>query len=172
MLPALRMTLFFSMRPQIASKNKSFIRCHASVPFIMPTTGPVANQFISILSVSPCRDDHAAVRSALCGAPVMVATADSCQSALRRVSQGGISIVICEGELPDGTWRDFLACEGADGERALLIVTSRLADVRLWAEVLNLGGFDVIAKPFVSAELRRVLITACMRTRKGALVAA
>jgi DNA-binding response OmpR family regulator len=38
-----------------------------------------------------------------------------------------------------------------------LIVTSRLADERLWVEALNLGAFDVLAKPFDSTEAMRVV---------------
>ena len=38
-----------------------------------------------------------------------------------------------------------------------LIVTSRLADERLWAEALNLGAYDVLAKPFDSTEAMRVV---------------
>ena len=41
-----------------------------------------------------------------------------------------------------------------------LVVTSRLADDRLWAEVLNLGGWDVLSTPFEAAELIRVLFAA------------
>jgi len=48
----------------------------------------------------------------------------------------------------------------------LLIVASRLADERLWAEVLNLGGYDVLLKPFEPAELRRVIGNACIRISK------
>ena len=39
----------------------------------------------------------------------------------------------------------------------LLVVTSRLADEHLWVEVLNLGGHDVLAKPFQAAEVQWVL---------------
>ena len=41
-----------------------------------------------------------------------------------------------------------------------LIVTSRLADASLWAEVLNLGGYDLLAKPFNRQEVRHVLTSA------------
>jgi len=48
----------------------------------------------------------------------------------------------------------------------LLIVTSRLADERLWAEVLNLGAHDVLAKPFNAEEVVRVLdLTRMHRTK-------
>ena len=41
-----------------------------------------------------------------------------------------------------------------------LIVSSRLADHRLWAEVLNLGGFDVLMTPFETEEVLRVTSSA------------
>ena len=39
----------------------------------------------------------------------------------------------------------------------LFIVTSRLADERLWAEALNLGAWDVLAKPFEADEVIRIV---------------
>jgi DNA-binding response OmpR family regulator len=65
--------------------------------------------------------------------------------------------VIAERDLPLGDWKDLLAAIRLLPDPPLLIVTSRLADEYLWAEVLNLGGHDVIAKPFLLAELRWVL---------------
>jgi DNA-binding response OmpR family regulator len=38
-----------------------------------------------------------------------------------------------------------------------LVVTSRIADDSLWAEALNLGAYDVLAKPFDGAEVVRVV---------------
>jgi DNA-binding response OmpR family regulator len=76
---------------------------------------------------------------------------------LKVLEGGGISIVVCEDNLPDGTWRDVLDSVLSLAGRPILIVTSNFADERLWAEVLNLGGFDVVNKPFQRKELRRVL---------------
>ena len=51
--------------------------------------------------------------------------------------------------------------EGVAGAFALLprpplqIVTSRLANDRLWAEALNLGAYDVLPRPFDPAEVLR-----------------
>ena len=39
----------------------------------------------------------------------------------------------------------------------LLLVTSKTADENLWAEVLNLGGYDVLMKPFELGEVTRVI---------------
>ncbi len=71
-----------------------------------------------------------------------------------------ISVVVCEERLPGGGWQDILPC--LSGEK--LIVTSRAASERLWAEVLNLGGFDVLAKPWDRFEVLRSLQLASERS--------
>jgi DNA-binding response OmpR family regulator len=57
----------------------------------------------------------------------------------------------------------MLAHAGGMNDPPLLIVTSRLADDRLWTEALNLGAYDVIAKPFDRKEVDRVLNLAWAR---------
>ena len=49
----------------------------------------------------------------------------------------------------------------------LLIVTSRLADERLWAEAPNLGAWDVLAKPFDAEEVIRVVSIAGQHWHDG-----
>jgi hypothetical protein len=44
----------------------------------------------------------------------------------------------------------------------LLVVTSRIADDRLWSEVLNLGGYNVLAKPLNMKEVFHVVGLAWM----------
>jgi DNA-binding NtrC family response regulator len=64
-------------------------------------------------------------------------------------------VVISDCRLPDGGWQDVL-CELQRRElEAPLIVASRLADEGLWGEVLNLGGYDVLATPFQAQEVVR-----------------
>ncbi len=65
--------------------------------------------------------------------------------------------VLCEANLPDGDWRDVLDELWLCTTPPALIVTSRLADVTLWAEVLDAGGFDVLPSPLNAEELRRAL---------------
>jgi len=66
--------------------------------------------------------------------------------------------VISENRFPDGhCWKDILVELQALITSPQLIVTDRLADEALWAEVLNLGGYDVLMKPFDSKEVVRTL---------------
>jgi len=69
-------------------------------------------------------------------------------------------VVVCERDLPPGSWKDVLEQVTILPDPPSLIVTSQLADERLWAEVLNLGAFDVLAKPFDNAEAMRVIAAA------------
>ncbi len=64
-----------------------------------------------------------------------------------------VSAVICEDILPDGAWKDILAALDRVHSPPALIVTSTAVEPRLWAEVLNLGGSDVLAQPFSSEEV-------------------
>jgi len=68
-----------------------------------------------------------------------------------------VPIVVTERDLPLGSWKDLLAAIQRLPQTPLLIVTARVADEYLWAEVLNLGGHDVLSQPFQVTELLWVL---------------
>jgi DNA-binding response OmpR family regulator len=76
-------------------------------------------------------------------------------------------VVICGCALPDGDWRGMLDEVAAMPKPPSLIVSSRLADERLWAEVLNLGGYDVLLTPFDENEVFWVAYFAWRSSRKG-----
>lgn len=78
----------------------------------------------------------------------------------------GVAVVICDHDLGQGRWKRLLL-DVRDLSRApLVIVASRLADDRLWAEALNLGAYDVLSKPFDSAEALRVIGHAMLRWQR------
>lgn len=135
----------------------------ASVPF----REPVAER-IAVLSVSPSEEDHFYLQSifsdplrTLFPDIAFTITAKSTISAAKSaLKQGRISIVVCEYDLSPGSWRELL--EFLEGMPAAppLIVTSRVADERMWAEVLNLGGYDVLARPLSGEEVIRTIASA------------
>ncbi len=75
--------------------------------------------------------------------------------ALLRLTELDISVVVCERGSAPGTWLDLLEPLRERPNPPLLIVISRLADDRLWAEALNLGAWDVVGKPFSASEIAR-----------------
>jgi DNA-binding NtrC family response regulator len=76
-------------------------------------------------------------------------------SALAFLQAQKTPVALCEDELLPGTWRDLLRQITCLPYAPTLIVSSRLADDRLWAEALNLGVWDVLARPFDRNEVFR-----------------
>jgi DNA-binding NtrC family response regulator len=75
--------------------------------------------------------------------------------AVRATSSG---VVISDRCLGDGSsWKDVLAILQGELEHPQLIVADRLANEALWAEVLNLGGYDLLISPFEPDELHRIV---------------
>jgi len=81
----------------------------------------------------------------------------TCREVAFHLHGGHPCVVVCERDLADCDWKDVLEVTVSLPDPPPVIVTSRLADEYLWAEVLNLGGFDVLAKPLDRQEVSRVL---------------
>src|ERR1043166_8747434 len=96
---------------------------------------------VIVLTVSPFPEDYRSLRDIFAQSKSRIYRSDCRAEAIRILQQGAISVVICECELPDGNWKDLLADTRCMQDEPLLIVGTRLADDRLWAEVLNLGGY-------------------------------
>ena len=79
------------------------------------------------------------------------------------------SVILCERDLPDGTWKDLLDQASQHKHPAMVLVISVHADDSLWAEVLNLGGYDVLMKPFDVSEVTRVVRLAWQRWKARTL---
>jgi DNA-binding NtrC family response regulator len=76
-------------------------------------------------------------------------------------------VVICAARFGDGhSWKDMLAEVRSRPVPPALIVADRLADSALWAEVLNLGSYDLLITPFEAAEVLRVVPMACEFRRR------
>ena len=110
---------------------------------------------IRVLSISSLKEDHSSLQSILRHSSWQLLTADDLLSAFDLLRDGSISVVLCEHSLTDGSWKDLLRNMESIPHRPALIVTSRLADDHLWAEALNLGAHDVLAKPYHRNEVVR-----------------
>ena len=126
-------------------------------------TGPTGN--VGVLIVSPIEQDHATLNRIL-ARPEWSASTDSkwtlysalsLELAVPLLRDCPVAIVLSERDLVQGTWKDVLAEISKLADPPLLIVAARLADEPLWAEALNLGAYDVLAKPFEAEEVIRVL---------------
>jgi DNA-binding NtrC family response regulator len=117
----------------------------------------IAAQDLMLLLVGAVEDDDDGGGSIFSQSRWQPRRANSCRDALRLIRQDLHPVVVSERDLPDGNWRDVLEVALVRREPPVVIVTSRLADDYLWAEVLNLGGYDVLAKPFDRNDVTRTI---------------
>ena len=135
-----------------------------------PATAARCTRTIPVLCVDPSPEDHAALEDIFNNSPWSICPdslwtlqiSGSLKSAWRVLRAQQFPLVLCACDLQPGTWRELLDLLAFLPEPPFLIVTSRLADERLWAEALNLGAYDVLAKPFDRTEVTRVVSMAWM----------
>ena len=120
-----------------------------------PTAETNSNRNVTVLSVSPIAEDHFSLQAIFNHSKWELHRADCLATAHEVMRRQEIGVIICERNLSPGSWVDMLEVWGYIPDAPSLIVTSRLADDGLWAEALNLGAYDVLAKPFERAELVR-----------------
>ena len=110
---------------------------------------------LKVLYASPTDEDHLSLQSIVGHSRWMLFGARDLGSTLTLLREHEIAVLLCERDLLPGTWTDVLAHIQSLPNAPSLIVASRLADDRLWAEALNLGAWDVLAKPFDHIEVIR-----------------
>ena len=128
-----------------------------------PAAHPENN--VRVLCVDPIQEDHATLQKIFENSPWSICpnsswTLQTCSTltgAWRALRSVHFALVLCECNLKPGTWQDLLDLLARLPDPPFLIVTSRAADEHLWAEALNLGAYDVLAKPFDTTEVMRVV---------------
>ena len=113
-----------------------------------------------ILSVSSTQEDHDSLCHILNDPGWLITGVFSCQQAVSYLCRERSAIIICACHVPDGTWRDILSHIAELTDPPLVIVTAEAAEESLRAEVHALGGYDVLAKPFVAEEVSHMLSAA------------
>jgi|SRR5581483_7556788 DNA-binding response OmpR family regulator len=117
----------------------------------------------AVLAVSPLPADRLRLREILSPRNWELHEASDCSEALAFLRDQSVPVLLCERDHSDGSWEDLLAAAARLRAPPNLIVFSRLADESLWAEVLNMGGFDVLITPFEPEEVLRVTFAAWSR---------
>jgi len=117
---------------------------------------------VNVLLTSPFDEDHLQLRTIFRHSNWHPHGARTRAEALEFLQETSAPVVICECELQDGTWKDMLSQLVLLQRPPLLVVTSRFADERLWSEVLNLGAYNVLAKPLNGKEVFHVVSLASL----------
>lgn len=130
---------------------------------------PSSESAVSVLLASPFAEDREAFLLAFkeYNLDWTLLPACDCREAWVVLHQRDVDVVIADAGSGDGfEWRELMDEITAMRTHQPVIVCSRTADESLWAEVLNLGGFDVLAKPFDAEELVRVIAMAVRHGRQ------
>ncbi len=154
--------MFPPKKPPALSNVPAGAASYAPAEPRFPKVGPSSQrgpsgQALAVLVVTPFEEDLLSLREIFDPAGWKMQGARTCHEAVAVLRENPAPILLCESKLPDGDWRDILNESSLLGGPLFLIVTSRLADEYLWAEVLNLGGYDVLLKPFDANEVSRVV---------------
>jgi len=108
--------------------------------------GKGADSRSSLMAVLPTREDRAALQRIIGPCRWELRWTGTCREAIDVFRRARPAIVICDRDLADGDWRQLWDILGRAPKPPMFIVTSRLADDALWAEVLNVGGYDLLLK--------------------------
>lgn len=115
---------------------------------------------ISILFVGREGADVGVLRGMLQHEALSIATCSRCCEAVNQLDGSRPRIVLCDRDLPDGSWQAVFRETCKLDPAPLLLVASWHADESLWTEVLTAGGYDVLPRPFERADVTRILAMA------------
>ena len=130
-----------------------------------------SNRSICALLVGEFEEDRRLVYETFEEAGWRLLEAPDRKRALRHLDNDLIQVVITTCEVPNWDWKRVLRNLRRMSRPPQLIVTSRTADERLWSEVLNCGGYDVLPQPFRKDEIQRVIAAAHRQYDPGVNVA-
>lgn len=119
-----------------------------------------------ILFISGCLDDARRLTQLLQPLPVYLDYAETLRQARNIIRREVPDAILTAADLTDGNWLDVLDAAGSTP----VVVTDPQADARMWSEVLNRGGFDLLTQPFYAPEVRRILENAAGRPAAMAAV--
>jgi DNA-binding NtrC family response regulator len=116
---------------------------------------------VRVLAVLPDSTDRASLQEIFRHSNWSLELVNNYEDAERALATRRFGIVITDADLgADRDWKYILDATLAMAVPVPVIVTDRLADERLWAEVLNLRAYDVLLKPFDSTEVYRIVSSA------------
>jgi DNA-binding NtrC family response regulator len=116
-----------------------------------------AEESVRVLVIASAQEDVVALKHIFGHSKWELCSAATCTEARQAIESDSPPVLICESRLPDGDWTHILSAAMSQPNPPRLIVTSLHADEALWAEVLDRGGYDVLAKPFDAREVVRVV---------------
>jgi DNA-binding response OmpR family regulator len=126
---------------------------------------------VNAIAILPSQEDRLSLGNIFRHSNWHLEVTECLRGARTLLSASHIGVVVTDCHFPDGGWKDVLdEVERRPIKAPPVIGVSRRADERLWAEVLNLRGYDVLATPFHADEVRWSIRSACRHWRDNCLL--
>ena len=112
---------------------------------------------VKLVAITQSADDSATLQQIAANYGWRISIVGSSDAAITSLNEQPTPLVICDCDLPGEAWRDVLAKIAALPQAVCVLLASRVVDDYLWHQVIRHRGYDVVAKPFQSDELRRAV---------------
>ena len=87
----------------------------------------------------------------------MLLWAHTAERAKELIARYRAGVVICDRDLPNEDWRRVVSELGAIRPAVCTLLASHVADEYLWRELVQQGGFEILAKPFARDRVARAI---------------
>jgi DNA-binding NtrC family response regulator len=108
-----------------------------------------------ILAATADDKQYRALAGAISGTGWSLVRSRTIVEGLSAVINHQIGVIFTDCDLPDGTWSDLIESLRTCRNAPRVIVFSPRADDRLWMDVLQSGGYDLVSVPFNRKEILR-----------------
>lgn len=125
----------------------------------------MASKATCVIAAGLSAADAATLRTILSQPDWDLMCAADWEYAARLVTVGRASVVLLDRDSVAGDWRTALARLAAANRSASVMLVSRVSDDYLWNEIIQAGGYDVVAKPFRKHELLTAIHFALRQSR-------
>ncbi len=116
-----------------------------------------AAEEVRVLAISAAEEDFVSLQHVFSHSKWRFDRVHTLAEAVAYLRENDAAVVISPCELPDGNWKTVLSELVRQPQAPRLIVYSDAANDRLWAEVLDHGGYDLVRVPFEAGEIVRVV---------------
>jgi len=131
-----------------------------------PSTLSRTPQRVELLAVSGCSRDRLSLESILIHTNWLVHWVADGYEAMLFLRDHPVPVFVCPEELPDTTWRDLVGATQELASPPKILVFADRADQSLGAEVLDAGGYQLLATPLQRDEVLRAISLACRTWRE------
>ena len=112
---------------------------------------------VKLVAITQNPDDAETLRQIASRCGWRISIVDSSGAAIVSLNDQPTPLVICDRDLSGEAWRDVLAKIAALPRAVCVLLASSVVDDYLWNDVIRHHGYDVVAKPFQTDELHRLV---------------